>query len=203
MEDVRFLSSLSDKIDFWSLPQSIGRNATALVAPENANSFRKTLFRRNITFTILLNDLEKTFEIERQHQNINFRRTGHRSISFDSYPRSNQIAIYLDQLAQDYPNLVTVVNQAVTGEYRQLKYVRISNSTGPKKNKTIIIDAGIHAREWIAPATALYVINQLVENAAQNEDLLNLFDWVVYPLANPDGYEYTHTNVGINSDIYI
>nr|CAD7256038.1 unnamed protein product [Timema shepardi] len=55
--------------------------------------------------------------------------------------------------------------------------------------------AGIHAREWIAPATLTFIINQLltstntaIRNVAEN------FDWYIVPSANPDGYEYSHTN---------
>ena len=51
--------------------------------------------------------------------------------------------------------------------------------------------AGIHAREWIAPAVALYTISQLVENYdrwPQYADNLNFF---ITPSANPDGYEYS------------
>lgn len=57
------------------------------------------------------------------------------------------------------------------------------------------MDAGIHAREWIAPATALYLINQLVEHSSEHQDLLQDMDWYILPLVNPDGYEYSQTKV--------
>lgn len=41
---------------------------------------------------------------------------------------------------------------------------------------------------------ALYIINQLVENP-ENTALYEDIDWVLVPVANPDGYEYTHTTV--------
>ncbi|XP_034255172.1 carboxypeptidase B-like [Thrips palmi] len=62
-----------------------------------------------------------------------------------------------------------------------------------KAKPGIFIDAGIHAREWIAPATALYIIHQLVENATHTAKLTNDVDWHILPLMNPDGYEYCHT----------
>lgn len=76
-----------------------------------------------------------------------------------------------------------------------MKVIKIS--TDPTANKPIIfVDAGIHAREWAAPAQALYIINQLVENPA-NERLLEKVDWYILPVVNPDGYEFTH--VGVSS----
>ncbi len=54
---------------------------------------------------------------------------------------------------------------------------------------------GMHAREWMAPASALYMIDTLVQGREDSEQsrekLLDLADWVILPLANPDGYAYT------------
>lgn len=70
--------------------------------------------------------------------------------------------------------------------------LKISYNHKPKP--IILIDAGIHAREWIAPAVVLYIIHQLVENS-DNAKLIENVDWIVIPSLNPDGYEYSHTTV--------
>lgn len=59
------------------------------------------------------------------------------------------------------------------------------------KKAAVLIDAGIHAREWITNTTALYVIHYLT----QRQDLLGYFDYYIIPSINPDGYEYSHTRV--------
>lgn len=56
------------------------------------------------------------------------------------------------------------------------------------------IDGGIHAREWISPAAVTYVVNQLIEDWENQPSYIQNIDWYVLPLANPDGYEYSHTN---------
>ena len=72
----------------------------------------------------------------------------------------------------------------------------IKISSGGNGNRpAILIDAGIHAREWIAPAMALYIIQQLVENNAANSDLTDGVDWFIIPVLNPDGYEYSRNTV--------
>jgi len=58
----------------------------------------------------------------------------------------------------------------------------------------IFIEAGIHAREWISPATATYIMRQLVEKSRKNLDLLDFYDFYILPVANPDGYEYSFTS---------
>lgn len=40
--------------------------------------------------------------------------------------------------------------------------IKISNSE--TTNSCVWIDAGIHAREWIAPAVATYIANHIVNN---------------------------------------
>jgi murein tripeptide amidase MpaA len=49
------------------------------------------------------------------------------------------------------------------------------------------IDGGIHAREWVSPASVLYMIRELVENEDPNNSVLTNFDLYVLPVANPDG----------------
>lgn len=66
---------------------------------------------------------------------------------------------------------------------------RISN--GNSGNKAIWIDGGIHAREWISPASVTYVVNDLVENWDNQPDYIKNVNWYVLPVHNPDGYEYT------------
>ena len=59
---------------------------------------------------------------------------------------------------------------------------------GPRK-PNIWIEAGIHAREWIAPAMATYIIDQLLHNA--QDGFLDELNFHILPIANPDGYEFT------------
>lgn len=80
------------------------------------------------------------------------------------------------------------------GKHSQFGSTRneIVKKKGSKKNTKplIFIEAGIHAREWLSPAIATYVANQL---AVAGNSFLKLVSVVLVPLANPDGYEYTHT----------
>lgn len=78
--------------------------------------------------------------------------------------------------------------------YEGRDHIGIKISSGGKKKPAIVVDGGIHAREWLAPAQVLYIIHQLVENPA-NKDYFSLVDWYLVPVLNPDGYEYTFTTV--------
>lgn len=65
----------------------------------------------------------------------------------------------------------------------------------PLTKSIVLIDGGLHAREWAAISTALYCISQLVENFECNRKLLLCYDFVIVPVVNVDGYEYSHTTV--------
>jgi murein tripeptide amidase MpaA len=34
-----------------------------------------------------------------------------------------------------------------------------------------------------------------VNNYEENKDLVDAYDWYILPVHNPDGYEYSHTDV--------
>lgn len=48
-------------------------------------------------------------------------------------------------------------------------------------------------REWISPAAATYIINELTVNRNEQPDYMKTVDFYIVPVLNPDGYEYTHS----------
>ena len=93
--------------------------------------------------------------------------------------RLPQIEEYLRQLAARRPELVMLETLGQSWEGRNLTVARVSLSGGKAKN-AVLLDAGIHAREWLSPATALYVLHSL----ANSDDLLQDLDWYILPLLN-------------------
>lgn len=76
-----------------------------------------------------------------------------------------------------------------------IKKTSLADVQLPPQKAVVLIDGGIHAREWISVATALYCIYELTERLQKNMQLLRKLDFVIVPIVNVDGYEYTHTNV--------
>ncbi|CAH2241664.1 jg26964 [Pararge aegeria aegeria] len=60
----------------------------------------------------------------------------------------------------------------------------------------IIVEGGIHAREWISVAFATYFLHEIVTSPESNDTALKAaaerFEWSFVPVLNPDGYEYSH-----------
>lgn len=192
-EELSVLQSLSQTMDFWNLPNTPNKSVNVLVQPSDINKLELLLSNYNISSNVLIENVQVSIEQERLNQIVT--RSGNRQVSFDAYSRFSDINRYLDRLAKAYPELVKVSIVGKSYEQRDMKIIRISDKKSRMTKKTIFIDAGIHAREWIAPATALYIIHELVENYSINKNLLKTLDWVILPCANPDGYEFSHTQV--------
>jgi len=65
----------------------------------------------------------------------------------------------------------------------------------PSTKKKIFFNGGQHAREWVSPATVLYIADQLA--SSQDDDVKKILAsvaFVIVPIVNPDGYSYTWTN---------
>lgn len=101
-----------------------------------------------------------------------------------------QITNYLNDMSQQYRE-VTLLEIGSSFEKRKMYGVKISS--GGRNKPSIVIDAGIYGREWIAPVTALFSINELLKD--HNSNLYRNVDWYIIPLLNPDGYEFSHTKV--------
>lgn len=111
-------------------------------------------------------------------------------MTWDSYYGLKDIYKWMDSLAVKYPGVVSILNAGQTYQSRDLKGVKISFKPG-KRN--VFIEGGIHAREWISPATVTYIINELLTNDNQTfREIAESFNWYIFPSSNPDGYEFTH-----------
>lgn len=102
----------------------------------------------------------------------------------DVYHNLDDIYSFLRDVSK-LSSRVTLFDIGTTHEGRRLKGVEIVGN--PNDPTLIWVDAGTHAREWITPAVALFIVEQAVLSDFP-------FNLVVVPVINPDGYSYTWTN---------
>jgi murein tripeptide amidase MpaA len=135
----------------------------------------------NIRYEIVNKDLQQFIENQR------FLANSHLKNKFDydyTYHEYNQIV--------KYSNLTQIVRIGKSTEGLTIFAIILNNKNNKISKKNVIIECGIHAREWISIATCLWISNQLVSN---NTDriLLDRYEFIIIPSLNPDGYEYTWT----------
>lgn len=189
-DQARFLHHLEQSnpsLDFWHLSKQLNDKARIMVPPRQQQSFVADMRRNGFHFDVLINNVESTIQ---DHTIVAPRNpSSMEDTILHSYLRHTDINKYLDDLANKYATHVSVDQIGTSHEGRALRTITIN---GAANNPVIFLDAGIHAREWIAPATAMYAINQLVEHATDNTNVLSNLTWVILPVVNPDGYEYSH-----------
>lgn len=120
------------------------------------------------------------------------KRSSKDGLIWDSYYILEDIHSWLDQLASENSN-VSIITSGKSYEGRDIKGVKVSFKSG---NRGVFIEGGIHAREWISPATVTYLINELLNsNDPTFRNIAESFDWYIFPSINPDGYSFTHSSV--------
>lgn len=121
------------------------------------------------------------------------RKDGAFAANFESYWTLAEMYAWLDELAQTYPNIVTVIEagESESGRHK-IKGVKIHHA-GPARD-AMVLEGTVHAREWISGATAIWIINHLLTSTdSEVQSLASSYDWYIFPVGNPDGYEYTWT----------
>lgn len=117
---------------------------------------------------------------------------GGSTIDWKNYYHLETIYAWFDKLATDYKDIVQIIDAGKSYENVTIKGIKLSH----KNNNTgVFIEGGIHAREWISPATATFLLNQLLTSTdADIKNIAENHDWYFFPVINPDGYKYTFSS---------
>ncbi|XP_059476371.1 carboxypeptidase B1-like isoform X2 [Neocloeon triangulifer] len=178
------------RFDFWSRPR-LGNDNLVMVSGDELSDLTKKLIKLDIEFSIFIDDVGPTVSKEiKEHEFLKSitRETNSRNITFERFMEFAEIQAYIDEMHSAYPNLTAVVDLETTFQGRQIRALHLSN--GPGK-RMVMMDCALHAREWMAPPVCLKTIMELLDNYNVNKELLDLADWWIVPVANPDGYVYS------------
>ncbi|XP_070001571.1 carboxypeptidase B isoform X1 [Penaeus vannamei] len=161
-----------------------GRDGSVDVLVDKAKA--KLLADFGLKSDTLLSDVDRL--VENQMRGRGQVRYG--NVTWDRYNTLEEIYDYMDHIASEHPDVATVFSLGKTWEGRDIKALRLTRDGDEDTKPIVFLDAGFHAREWIAPAVASYTFHSLMHDAT---GLLSSAVWVVAPSMNPDGYEYTWT----------
>jgi extracellular matrix protein 14 len=122
------------------------------------------------------------------------------NIFFNDYQPLSVIQPWMRLLTSLFTTHVRLVNIGTSAQGRDIQGLRIGihptndDDPTPPTRKTVLITAGLHAREWISTSTANYIAYTLITGFGKTASITRMledFDFVIIPTLNPDGYVYT------------
>jgi len=192
-EEIKILQSIEDSVETWTPVSGNITSVDLMLSPKQIPVVKALLKCSGIKYSTTILDLQRAIEVE----NID---TGHApafkgscasiaGMSWTQYHSYDTIVKYIDCLSSSYESFVSLYTIGYSSEGRPLKVLKIGKSGNNKK--AIWIDGGIHAREWISPASVTYILKEFVEHSGSYSSLLSHYDIFIMPDMNPDGYEYS------------
>ena len=145
---------------------------------------------------ILENNLQRSIEIENVPTNqelFDFESRNKEgkscfgTFSFRKYHQFNIISDFIDCIADQYSHLANMIEIGKSSEGRPIKVMKISKPGTKAGRPSIFIEGGIHAREWISPASVLYILYEFVVNNHKYQDIFDNYEVYILPVLNPDG----------------
>merc|ERR1719339_747813 len=185
MEKTQILRDLQVRtnLDFWRDAYP-GQAADIMVSDRDMAGLKDFLEKNNIESSVMVEDVQSLIE-ETRPRNMSAKGT----MDWDDYYPHEDLVAFIQGLADTNADWARIINIGQTYEGRDMNVLAIEKAGPGAPN--VWLEAGIHAREWIAPAVATYLVNELVNNNDAHPDYLDKINWYFLPCANPDGYSYS------------
>lgn len=123
---------------------------------------------------------------------------------FEAYHSYADIKLWFEKLyesnLEDGGTTMKIVKSiGKSAEGRDIFAVHITNNPvgGALSKKMVYLQCLIHGREWISGSVCQFITSNLVTKARSDLRIYNLLsriEFVMIPIANPDGYSFTWTN---------
>ncbi|XP_072163785.1 carboxypeptidase B-like isoform X1 [Diadema setosum] len=176
----RLIETQEDKLDFW-VP-SLNKPADVMVAPRYQSWLKHLLDEAGIEYSVMIEDVQALIDYERDMDRASA------TFSYNNYNTYEQMCAWMDDMVA-YSSYVTKFWIATSGKDQEQIYA-LKVSSGGTGKKVVYMQGGLHAREWISPATVIYMTKLLLDLDTL-EGYLEEFDFVIVPLLNVDGYKYS------------
>jgi hypothetical protein len=174
--------------DIWSTsPEYIDVH----LSPKAFSLYSPVLDANNVEYKVINNDIQNAIDEEtRSIQKL--RLLGQESRVVNTYASHAEINVWMDAQAAANPTWVTTASAGKTIENRDLKVITLKKAT---TKRSVWIDCGTHAREWITHATCVYMIDAFIREAnGAAKAVLDYYEIKVLPVHNPDGYEFSRSS---------
>ncbi|KAJ8679304.1 hypothetical protein QAD02_015091 [Eretmocerus hayati] len=168
------LQDFNDNYSYWREPSIVNRSADLMVGPTKQSEFADLMNLVGIKYETYVDNVQRLVDEERSTVLESPKEFG-----WENYYDLEEIYAWLKSLAAKYPKQVEVVVGGKTFQGRQIKGIKLSFGGN---RSAVFIEGGIHAREWITPATVTYLINEfLTSKQPEIRKLAEAYDWYMFP----------------------
>eukprot|EP00873_Tetraselmis_striata_P012977 jgi/Tetstr1/433241/TSEL_022529.t1 len=117
---------------------------------------------------------------------------------YTTYPTYIEYQARMMLLASKYPSVVSTFGLSrKTYQRQEIQALRI-NTNGTAVRKRVLLVGMQHAREWISGMVPMYIAEVVAGALAADPQapVLSDFEFILVPVANPDGYTFTYKSGG-------
>jgi murein tripeptide amidase MpaA len=176
-------------IDIWTENAGVGP-LDLRVSPKQL----RLVEQWRIPYFVLIEDVQRVID----EQAAEVRGQG----MFDDYMDLDALNAQLAQWEADYPQICKRFQFGTAVEGRPMYGLKITSGLQISENygmrkPGVFFHGLIHAREWIAGATVMYIANYLLQGYGVDRlatNVVNHMEIYCAPCVNPDGYSYSWTN---------
>ncbi|XP_072274757.1 carboxypeptidase O-like [Pyxicephalus adspersus] len=187
------------RLDLWNPDRiediSVGREINVRVPSTYIQRTKENLGQQNISFTIMIEDVQKlidrSFESQGRASTISLE-----TYDYTTYHPMDEIYTWMEQIKDKHSNLVTQHLLTHSYEERPIYYLKVGFPS-PIAKTVIVMDCGIHAREWIAVAYCQWFVKEVLARYKSDtlwNKLLKQVDFYIIPVLNVDGYIFSWTD---------
>ncbi|UJR24440.1 hypothetical protein I4U23_005816 [Adineta vaga] len=193
-------------INFWSEDIRTNIPIDVSIAPKSLQSFNAYLSSdvMKMQYDVIMKDIGAIIQGQKLIHRSQSSKMQVNDFEYDKYHTLDEIHAWIDTMVATYPSLATSFIVGQSYENRPLKGLKISSNkfatkqdgTAINQKKAVWWDGGIHSREWISPATNIYIAYAFLSNYNKDPTITHLidqFDYYILPVFNVDGYVYTWT----------
>ncbi|MCE9620668.1 MAG: M14 family metallocarboxypeptidase [Planctomycetes bacterium] len=185
--DLVLVNQLSN--DMWSHGVDVGGEADFRLSQFALD----TLGKVGVPYRVLIPDLQERIDDEQ----VRLAQPAEGADWFADFKNLAAVNARLDALVAAHPTLVSIVTAGTSIQGRTIRGVRISRYPAGTNVPAFIFTGTAHAREWAATMTTMWIADQLIEQDGIDPRItaiLNSAEVYIFPVQNPDGYEYSWTN---------
>ncbi|XP_071784489.1 carboxypeptidase B-like [Asterias amurensis] len=189
----KFGEKFVSKLDFWKQAHDVDQPMDVMVPPHFQMELREILEENDVTFSVLIEDVQQVIR-EQMESSVSINGIFD-SFDYNVYHTYDEVMKWVTDFAAEYSSIAEEIVVTKSLEGRDIKAIKLGKKVSGKPGA--FMQGGIHAREWISPATMLNMAKKLAENYGSDAAVtafLDTFDFYIVPVLNVDGYSYSWTN---------